>query len=395
VLAQLRAAILITRRILRQRIRDRSAILFAIVTPLGLAIAFGLLVPNDFTAFHTHFEVVDEDGGPIAAALIDGPLAQIAEAGVADVAIAASEDAALAVLRAGDAGAVIVIPPGFSDAVGAARPTEIRVLGGEFPASLAIARSVVARFASDIGAVQLMVSTARRDGATADATLVGRATDALRGDDPIRVDEISAPARQAGRQTFYAAAMAIMFVFFATQYGALAIHADRQTGTLTRLLAAPISAGAILFGAALASMALGIVSMSVLAVASTLLVGAHWGPPLAVGVLILAAAVAASGVSLLVASLARTPQQASGLNAMVAISLAAIGGVFIPLSQAPDSIVALAQITPHAWFMRGIDTLADPMAGITDILVFAGVLLGMGVILGAIGLLRARRALVS
>ena len=52
----------------------------------------------------------------------------------------------------------------------------------------------------------------------------------------------SSTERQASLATFYGAAMAIMFVFFATQYGALALLADRQVGTMSRFLAAPISA---------------------------------------------------------------------------------------------------------------------------------------------------------
>ena len=80
---------------------------------------------------------------------------------------------------------------------------------------------------------------------------------------------------------------------------------------------------------------LGLVSMTVLVVATTVLIHASWGPPPLVALLIVSAVVAAMGISMVVASVARTPQQAGGLNAIVALSLAAIGGVFIPLSQAP------------------------------------------------------------
>jgi ABC-2 type transport system permease protein len=391
---QARAGLLIATRILRQRIRDRSAILFAVVTPLGLALAFSVLIPNDFSSFHTTFVVVDNDHGPYASHLVDGAFAGLAKAGVAETTRADSEAAALDTLRAGNAGAVIVIPAGFSTAITAGQPTTIRLLGGQFPASFEVARSVVDRFASEAGAAQLMIATASAGG-TPSADAVQRATAALAAPSPILVVADVPPARQAGRATFYAAAMAVMFVFFATQYGALAIHSDRQAGTLSRLLAAPISPGAIVFGAALASFVLGLVAMSVLAIASTLLVHASWGQPILVAVMITSAVVAATGVSMVVATLARTPQQAGALIAMVALSMAAIGGVFLPLSQAPASIVALSQITPHAWFLRGIDVLADPTAGLADILPSVLVLLAMGLILGGIGLARARRALVA
>ncbi len=78
------AALVIGRRILRQRIRDRSAILFAVATPLGLAVAFSILIPNDFQSFHTHFVIVDLDGGPQAQHLVDEGFGAIADAGVAD-----------------------------------------------------------------------------------------------------------------------------------------------------------------------------------------------------------------------------------------------------------------------------------------------------------------------
>jgi ABC-2 type transport system permease protein len=390
---QLRVGLVIAARILRQRIRDRSAILFAVVTPLGLAIAFSILIPNDFSSFHTHFVVVDNDHGPFATHLVDGALGAVQEAGVADVTMADGEAEAVATLRAGNAGAVIVIPAGFSAAITSGSPTEIRLLGGQFPASFEVARAAVSRFASEAGAASLMIATVSA-GAAPGGAVVGQATAAMAGPSPIDVVRDVPPARQAGRATFYAAAMAIMFVFFATQYGALAIHADRQAGTLTRLLAAPIRAGAILVGASAASFALGLTAMTVMAVATTLLVHASWGSPALVASLIVAAAVAATGVSMLVATFARTPQQAGALNAMVALTMAAIGGVFLPLSQAPSTIVVLSQVTPHAWFLRGIDTLADPSASLADVLPSLAVLLGMGVILGGLGLMRARRTLV-
>jgi ABC-2 type transport system permease protein len=134
--------------------------------------------------------------------------------------------------------------------------------------------------------------------------------------------------------------------------------------------------------------------MSVLAIGTTLLVHAQWGPAPLVALLILGAVIAAGGISLLIATFAHTAQQAGGLNAAVAMSLAALGGVFIPLSQAPAALATISQLTPHAWFLRGIDTLADPAAGLADILPSVIILVAMGSILGGIGLLRARRSLV-
>jgi ABC-2 type transport system permease protein len=194
--------------------------------------------------------------------------------------------------------------------------------------------------------------------------------------------------------TFYGAAMAIMFVFFAVQYGVLALLGERQTGTLDRLIAAPIRGASIIAGGALAGLVLGLVAMTTLAVATTVLVGARWGPPLLVAILMVAAVFAATGIAALVATLARTVEQAGGLTAIVALSMAAIGGVFIPLSQAPELLARVSLITPHAWFLRAIDALALPDASLGDILPSVVVLLAMGLLTGVVGLARSRRALV-
>ena len=390
----LRIALVIAGRIVRQRVRDRTALIFAILTPLGLALAFSVLIPNDFSSFHTRFVVVDQDAGPLARVFVDDVLGGVVAAGVADVDTLGTENAATEEVRAGQASAAIIIPAGFSAAIQTGAATELRILGGEYAISLEVARSVASRFANDVGAVQLMVATAFMTGGTTDPGTIQRAQAAMADPSPISIVTQATERLQANLATFYGAAMAIMFVFFATQYGALAILADRQAGTLPRLLAAPIAPGSIVMGASLAGLVLGLISMTVLVVATTVLQGASWGPPVLVALLIVAAVIAAMGISMVVSSLARTAQQAGGLNAIVAFSMAAIGGVFVPLSQAPETMVGLAQITPHAWFLRGIDTLSGGSPGIADIAPSLSVLLGMGIVTGAIGLARARRTLV-
>jgi linearmycin/streptolysin S transport system permease protein len=390
----LRAALVIARRVIRQRIRDRTALLFAVVTPLGLAVAFSALIPNDFSTFHTTLVVVDADGGHMATSLVDDALGALATAGVADIERVVDQAAAVARLEDQSAGAAVIIPSGFTSAIQSGAPVRVEVLGGRFPASVELARSAVTRFAEDVGSIRLAVATVAATGRPVDDALIAQAAD-LAQRPAIDATGSTTARRQAGISTFYGAAMAIMFVFFATQYGALALQAERQGGTLGRLLAAPIPPASIFLGGAVASLILGAVAMSVLAIGTTLLVHAQWGPAPLVALLILGAVIAAGGISLLIATFAHTAQQAGGLNAAVAMSLAALGGVFIPLSQAPAALATISQLTPHAWFLRGIDTLADPAAGLADILPSVIILVAMGSILGGIGLLRARRSLVS
>ena len=62
----------------------------------------------------------------------------------------------------------------------------------------------------------------------------------------------------------------------------------------------------MILGGSLAGLLLGLLAMTVLVVATTLLAHASWGPPPLVGALIVAAVIAAVGISTLVATLAKT-----------------------------------------------------------------------------------------
>jgi ABC-2 type transport system permease protein len=148
-------------------------------------------------------------------------------------------------------------------------------------------------------------------------------------------------------------------------------------------------------GASLASFVLGLVSMTVLVIATTLLLGAEWGPPALVAPLVLAAVISAMGISMLVCTLARTDEQASGWNAMVAISFAILGGAMVPLSNAPELLRQVGLVTPHAWFLRAIDSMAGASVQFADIVPSLLALLAIGVLTGAVGLVRSQNSLVA
>jgi ABC-2 type transport system permease protein len=390
-----RAALVIALRILRQRLRDRSALLFAVVTPLGLALAFSMLIGGATSGFNATYVVVDQDRAALGRGLARDVFGGLSDAGIAEIRSAASEAEARAEIEAGRADAGIVIPEGFTAAVMAGRPAELRILAGEGLIAREIARAATNRYAQTIGAVQLAVAAAVAAGAAPDEGTIARAQAAVAAPPPVIVVDVSADHLQASIATFYAAAMAIMFVFFATMYGTLAVLDERSLGTLKRLLAAPIRPASVILGSSIAAFGLGVLSMTMLVVASTIVGGATWGDPVAVAVLIVSAVFAVLGITTLVSTLAHTVDQATSLIAIVAISFSAIGGVFIPLSQAPEVIAQVALVTPHAWFLRAVDTLAVPTAGVADVLPTIAVLLAMGLVTGAVGLARARRALAQ
>ncbi|HEX5827929.1 MAG TPA: ABC transporter permease [Candidatus Limnocylindrales bacterium] len=389
----MRVAWLIAVKDLRQRLRDRSALLVAVVAPLGLALIFSQLLAGA-TSFTTTWVVADLDGGALARTLRDEVIGSLEEAGVATVTDAADEAAAIAAVEDGDADVAIVIPAGFTAAIQSGQPTVLPLTGGQDEGlSTQVARAVAQRFGDQVVAVQLSVATVAslrgEPVPPADqARIIGTA--AAEAPPIVLVDE-EAALRQLTLSTYFSASMAILFLFFSAQIGIISLFEERRQGTLSRILAGPVTPAAILGGKTLSSFLMGVLAMALLVGATTVLIGASWGPPLGVALVCLSGIVAAIGISTLVCSFARTAEAAGAASSAVAITLAVLGGTFSPTAQAPEIMAMLALLTPHGWFMRGLGDMQGAGADATGGLPAAGVLLAMGLVTYGIGIVRARR----
>lgn len=376
---------------LRLRVRDRSVLLFAVIIPLGLTFVFSSVIPEQedlrFTA-----AVVDEDGGPVAAGFVDGPVAGLIDAGIVEPGDAADAAAARQAIEDGDLDVAWVVAAGFSEQVAAGQGGRIEVLVGRDGALTGeIARSVAQAFAAEVDRVTLTAATA---GTAAGGELDPAALEALIAEvsaippaDTVELAEVA--DGQLDADTYLAAGMAIFFLFFTVQFGITGILEERQQGTLPRLLAAPIPPAGIHAGKALGAGLLGVTSMTVLLLAASVLLGADFGPPLPVAVLTLAAVAAALGVMLLVGSFARTAEQAGNLQSIVALVLGLTGGVFFPVGT--GALATLSLVSPHGWFLRGLgDLAAEGTMG--SVLPAIGALLAFAVIAAVPGIARVQRA---
>ena len=117
--------------------------------------------------------------------------------------------------------------------------------------------------------------------------------------------------------------------------------------------------------------------------AAAVLMGAHWGNPVGVGLLVVAGVLAATGVTSLVAALATNAEQAGSWGAVVAVLLGLLGGVFFPIAQVGGATAAASLLTPHAWFLRGLGELHGG-AGPSAVLPAVGAMLAFAVVTTAI-----------
>ncbi|HEV2452331.1 MAG TPA: ABC transporter permease, partial [Streptosporangiaceae bacterium] len=388
----MRAALLICLKDMKARLRDRSALLIGIVVPLGLAFIFNSIFSGiSGNSKAISLGVVSVDRGAVAQQFTGQVLGAVGKSGLIAIHREPTVARARALAASGTLDAVIVIPAGFSTRVQANQPASLQVIGNiDAPISTQIARSIAEGYAASLNRVRLSVATVigGHGGSVPPGQLRLLAAKAAAVAAPVAVSDVSAKTRQLDQKSFFAAGMAVFFLFFTVQFGVTSLLEERNEGTLARLLAAPIARTSILGGKLLTSFLLGVISMVALVVATSLLFGASWGNPLGVAVLVVAAILAATGIMAFIATLARNADQAANWQSVVAVVLGLIGGTFFPVSQAPGILSKLTFVAPQAWFMRGLGDLRG--GGISVVWVPALAMLGFAVVLGGIAMTRLR-----
>ncbi|MEU6729182.1 ABC transporter permease [Nonomuraea wenchangensis] len=342
----MRATLLVMAKDLRQRVRDRSLFLLALVVPFALAAVFSLVFRGVDAQPAPTLALADRDGGPVVTAFAEQALRPLERGGVIRLRPVADEREARAAVERGEADAAYVVPPGFSDAVTGGRPATLQVIGDSGQGAY-VARALAESFAAEVRYVQVTLAVV--DGGTFEgATLVPR---------PVAVEDLGAERRQLSLAEGFAAGMAVFFLFFTVQFGFSSILDERRDGTLARLLAAPVPRTAIALAKLLTGFVAGVAATAVLMIAAALLLGARWGHPVGVGLLVVAGVLAATGVMALVATVARTAEQAGNLQSVVAVLFGVLGGVFVPVQQLGGAFAALSLLTPHRWFLEGLADL--------------------------------------
>jgi ABC-2 type transport system permease protein len=393
----LRTALLVAGKDLRQRLRDRSALVIAFVAPFVLASIIGLAFGGD-DAFKATYAVADADTGPVATGFTDGVLAS---PGLRDLVTVRQVDAgeARALVDRGDADAAFLLPAGFSASVQRGGAATITVLeSGENPIAGQVARSLAEAYAAELAATQLAVRTAldtagQPPPAAADARRLGER--AAAGRLPVRLAEGQVGGRTIEAANYFGPSMAIFFLFFTVSFGARSILAERRQGTMRRLLASTASPSGVLAGKALAAFVLGTASVLVMWLATTLVFGADWGDPVAVVALTVSSVLSAIGVTALVITLARTDEQAEGYSSLVVFTLALLGGNFVYLAQLPELLQRVSLLTPNGWALRGFVDLVADGGGLATVAAPVAVTLGVGLVTGGLALYRARRMVAA
>lgn len=427
---------------------DRNALLIMLAAPLALACIIGLafsgIASGEMGFDPIPIAVVNLDearevggrrvalGEQFVGALVppdDATPEERAENGLWQIVAARTmtdADAARALVLSGDLVAALVIPADFSavisvsNALSQSAPSAMRAELFTDPGSgdLAdIAESVVngignriatgnAAISSAIGA--LLISSETNPQLAAKLATAGDGADVFDPDNfveiladggalPIDRETFSGQAATFSPFALFGASQAIFFMLFTAMATSAEFLRDKRNGILARLLSTPNPISTIVMGkigAAVVTCATQVLLLltaltlisAVATGAFTMIFGTNVAGLLAV---IVTVSLAAAGLAMCVASLARTPEQAQAINGVIAIGMGLLGGAFFNVQNA-GVVSFLSRMTINYWAVDAINRLS---MGDNDIWRNLGVLSLIGAVTLTVAFTRFNRTL--
>lgn len=170
--------------------------------------------------------------------------------------------------------------------------------------------------------------------------------------------------RGAARYQLLVPSFLVMFAFFLVLTVGWLFVAERRQGTLLRLRAAPLARWQILIGKLLPCYLMSVFQGFFLLLAGKVVFNMSYGPaPLLLVPLVLTTSLAAMGLAMLIAALARTETQVAVYGTLLVLVLAGLSGsIMVDRSQIPETLRTISLFTPHAWALDAYrDLLGNPL----------------------------------
>ncbi len=359
----MRALWVMTLADLRQRVRDRTVLIFGLLVPLGLIVVFHAVVGGalDQELKPVSVAVSIPKGDPLAGAIVQA-LRSVETPAVRVRQLSATE--ARRAARDGSTDAALVVPSGFTRAVESGRPVTVRVVDASASLETQILGTVVTSTLDRMHAAAVAARAAGTSGLSQQQ--IQQVVRQVTSDAPeMALSEGRAANEQLPASGSLVAGQAGLFLLFTVGFGVLALLAEKEQGTLARLYSMPVRRGLVVAAKGASGFLLGVAATSVLLAAGSWLFDVDFGSLTAVAVVVVCAVAAATSLTFVVARLARTAEQANLVQAILAMMLGVAGGAFFPLS-ARGWVSRLLDLNPVAAFQRGLGITAGG-GGVSDL----------------------------
>lgn len=406
----------VARKELQMLIKDKSTLFVLFILPLLLASLLGTI--NTAAAEMATGGEGEEEKSTFSVYLVnldDGEYGkQISEmlqgVDILDIESIGSIEEADNLVGKGERMAAIVIPAGFTEKVDAYQSTNIQVIIDPVQQIFAgyivgIVRNVAAmvNLQGEIwfGVKSVIAESGILEGAPPEVLLAVQAQafgslmtqlSMLEDNAQISVvsEKVSGEAVDAPWNpfTYYVPAFTVMFAFFLVGVVAATMLAEKEDGSLRRLLAAPIHRGVIIGGKILAYMLVVCAQVVVLFGVGSGIFGMPLGDIAALAALTIVLSFTATALGILVAGISRTRKQADTTGMILGFVLAGLGGCIFPFYNLEGIVGIISRLTPHAHAVLAYSQVMNDGASLVSVLPQVAILLVFGIAFFLIGLWR-------
>ena len=184
----------------------------------------------------------------------------------------------------------------------------------------------------------------------------------------------------------------VMFVFFIVNIMAHSLVGERDTGTLARLLIAPLNRSGLMFGKTIPYLLISLSQTVLLFGAGKVLFHMSWGVyPWMLLPVMLCTSLAATALGMMLATIVKNDSQVSAYGNFLVLTLAGLSGCLMPRNWQPELMQQVGLWTPHAWALIAYDHLLNrDLPNLHTVAHCCGVLLAFAASFFAVGWWRFR-----
>jgi ABC-2 type transport system permease protein len=187
----------------------------------------------------------------------------------------------------------------------------------------------------------------------------------------------------------------VLFAFFLMPVLAGSLLTEKESGSLRRLIAAPISRGAIIAGKVITYMLVSVIQVMIVFLFANLFMDMPLGnSPLGLLLVGLALGFAATSLGMMIAAVARSRNQSQSIGVLLVFVLGALGGCFMlglePIFRMEGPLGFVSRLTPQAHALEAFRRLLVEGYSLVGVLPQIGILTAMGTFFFAIAVWRFR-----
>jgi ABC-2 type transport system permease protein len=183
-------------------------------------------------------------------------------------------------------------------------------------------------------------------------------------------------------QSYILPAIAIMFLLFIVNIVFEDLLQERDSGTLLRMTASPMTIREFIWSKMVTAALLGMFCTLFLIGLGALIFKVKWGPPISIVLTVISLNILIAGFISMFYAFIRTERQAGAVISSVIIVMSLLGGSMVPVEQFPASLQILSKFTVNHWGLQAFlkSQSGEPLQSILPILggmALAGVLLSL------------------